>query len=154
MVQWPEMSNRVSIMMLNTLLEFVWARSKPAHMCSWRSHVNSLSSSPNTGYGSPCNTCTVTMGIWVMNVLTMQLNLGHSDLLLATMLPPAGFITTLMLTLMLPRVLNAVKTSLKSWNDCNARELMHRRFLKIEVSSPSGSLCFLCISRAFFVCHL
>ena len=27
-------------MILNTLLEFVWARSKPAHMCSWRSHVN------------------------------------------------------------------------------------------------------------------
>ena len=25
---------------LNTLLEFVWARSKPAHMCSWHSHVN------------------------------------------------------------------------------------------------------------------
>ena len=24
------------------LLEFVWARSRPANMCSWRSHVSSL----------------------------------------------------------------------------------------------------------------
>ena len=38
----PEMSNRVSIMILCVLQAFVWARSKPAHMCSWRSHVNNL----------------------------------------------------------------------------------------------------------------
>ena len=36
-------------------------------MFSWRLHVNGPSYAPNTGYGSPCNTCTVTPGFWVMN---------------------------------------------------------------------------------------
>ena len=130
MVQWPEMSNRVSIMILNTLLEFVWARSKPAHMCSWHSHVDNLWSAPNTGHGSPCNTCTVTVEIWVMNVLTMPLHLGHSDLPLATMLPHDGFI----ITLTLPCVSMAVTTSARFWNECSTLELMQRRYLKIEVS--------------------
>ena len=65
-----------------------------------------------------------------MNVLTMPLHLGHSDLPPATMLPPAGFI----ITLMLPGVLMAVTTSPRSWNDCNALELMQRHYLKIGVS--------------------
>ena len=64
------------------------------------------------------------------DVLTMPLHLGHSDLHLATMLPPAGFI----ITLMHPCVLMAVTTSPRSWNDCNAFEQMQRRFPTIEVS--------------------
>ena len=49
--------------------------------------------------------------------------LGHSDLPLATMLPPAGSI----ITLTFPCVLMAVTTSPRSWNDSNALELMQRR---------------------------
>ena len=61
------MWKRVFILTLNTLLVYAWARSKPALMFSWRLHVNGPSIAPNTGYGSPCNTCTVTPGFWVMN---------------------------------------------------------------------------------------
>ena len=91
------MTNHASFVILNTLLVFAWARSRLVHMCSWHSHVNGPCYAPNTGFGSPCNTCTVTVEIWVMNVLTMPLHLGHSDLPLATMLPPAGFVKTLTL---------------------------------------------------------
>ena len=41
--------------------------------------------------------------------------LGHLELLLATMLPLAGFV----ITLTFPCVLMAVTTSARSWNDCN-----------------------------------
>ena len=58
------------------------------------------------------------------------LHLGPSALPLTIMLPPAGFI----ITLMHPRVLMAVTTSLRSWNDYNAFEQMQRRFPKIGVS--------------------
>ena len=71
-------------MILNALLEFAWARYRLVHMCSWRSHVNGPCYAPNTGFDSPCNTCTVKVEIWVMNVLTIPLHLGHSDLSLAT----------------------------------------------------------------------
>ena len=69
-------------------------------------------------------------GIWVMNVLTMPLHLGPSALPLTITLPPAGFI----ITLMHPRVLMAVTTSLRSWNDYNAVEQMQRRFPQKGVS--------------------
>ena len=65
-----------------------------------------------------------------MNVLTMPLRLGHSDLPLATMLPPAGF--TIILTL--PCVLMDVTTSPRSWNDCNTLEQMQCRFTEMGVS--------------------
>ena len=89
-------------------------------------------------------------GILEMNVLTMPLHLGHSDLLLATMLPPAGFI----ITLTLPCVLMAVTTSPRSWNDCNALELMQRHYLKIEVCVvfTIGFIVFLVhLTRIFYV---
>ena len=36
------MNSHVFIMILCMMPVFVWARSRPAHMCSWRSHVNNL----------------------------------------------------------------------------------------------------------------
>ena len=59
-----------------------------------------------------------------MNVLTMLLHLVHLALSLATTLPPAGFI----ITLMHPRVLMAVTALPRSWNDYNAFEQMQRHF--------------------------
>ena len=53
-----------------------------------------ISVHPTQATAHPCNTCLVTVEIWVMNVLTMPLHLGHSDLPLATMLLPTGFIIT------------------------------------------------------------
>ena len=87
------------------------------------------------------NACTVTVEIWVMNVLTMPLHLGHSDLPLATLVPPAG----ILITLTLPCVLMAVTTSAKSWNDCSTREMMQRRFsiTGVSVVFAIGSIVFL-----------
>ena len=116
---------RVLLTIRCMLLVFVWAQSKLVHMCSSRWHVNS-----NIGYGSPCNTCMVMVGISVTNVLTMPLHLAHSDSPLATTLPRAGFIITLTLLC----VLMAVTTSARSWNDCSTFEQMQRHFLKIGVS--------------------
>ena len=48
-----------------------------------------------------------------MNVLTMPLHLGHSDIPLATTLPPAGFV----ITLTHPCVSMAVITSARFWKD-------------------------------------
>ena len=70
-------------------------RSRLVHMCSWYSLVNGPWCSLNANFGSPCNTCMVTVEIWVMNVLTMPLHLGPSDLPQATTLPLVGFIITL-----------------------------------------------------------
>ena len=84
-------------LILCMLLVFVWARSRPAHMCSWRSHVNNLCSVLNTGYGSPCSTCLAIVEIWVMNVLIMPLHLARVGSSLATTLPHDGFIITLTL---------------------------------------------------------
>ena len=89
----PGMSSRAFIIILCMLLVFAWARSRLVHMCSWHSHVNGPWYSLNANFDSPCNTCTVTVEIWVMNVLTMPLHVGPSALPLTTMLPPAGFIT-------------------------------------------------------------
>ena len=97
------------------------------------SHINNLWSAPNTGYGSPCSTCTVTVEISLMNVLIMPLHLGHWDLTLATTLSPTGFV----ITWTLPCVLMAVTTSARSWSDCSTLEQMQRCYLKIAVSLDS-----------------
>ena len=124
------MSSRVLILILCVLLVYAWARSRLAHMCSWRLHVSGRCCAPNTAYGLPCNMCMVIVGIWVTTVLTMPLHLAHSDSLLVTTLPLVGFIITLMLL----RVLMAVTTSARSRNDCNTFEEMQRHFLNIGVS--------------------
>ena len=115
----------------NTLLVCAWARSKPALMFSWRLHVNGPCSAPNTGYGSPCNTCTVTLGIWVMNVPIMLLHLVHLASFPATTLPLAGFVITLT---HLPVVM-VVTASARFWKDCIALEQKQRRYLKMGVSA-------------------
>ena len=124
---------------LNTRLEFAWARSRLVHMCSWHSHVNDPWYALNTNFGSPCNTCTVTVEIWVMNVLTMPPHLGLSALSLATTLPPAGFIITLTHLL----VLMIATTS--------AEVLEKLRSTRAEAASfpQDGSWCF--VHRRFFV---
>ena len=137
------MSNHVSIMILITPLVFVWARSKLVHMCNWRSHVNGPCYAPNTDFGSPCNTCTVPVEIWVTNVLTMLLHMAHSDSPPATTLPPAGFIMTLTLLC----VLMTVTTSARSWNDCSTFEQMQCHLFKIEV----GVVFFIIGSTVSFV---
>ena len=112
-------------------------------MFSWRLHASGQCYAPHTDC-LPCNTCTVTMEIWVMNVLTMPLHLGYLDLLTSShnVAPPAG----LFLNLMLSCDLTAVRTLL---------ELMQSRFLEIEVSVVfTIGLCLLCISRALFWCYL
>ena len=103
----------------------------------------------NTGFGSPCSTCTVTKGIWVMNVLTMPLHLGHSDLLLATTLPPSGFV----ITLTHPCVLMAVTTSARFCNDCSTSERMQCRYLKMGVGVvfTIGVIVFLVHFTCIFV---
>ena len=55
---------------------------------------------------------------------------GHSDLPLATVLPPAGFI----IILTLPYVLMVVTTSVRSWNVCSTSKQMQRHFSKMGVS--------------------
>ena len=91
----PVMWKRAFIKTLNTLLGYAWARSKPALMFSWRLHVNGPSYAPNTGYGSPCITCTVTPGFWVMNVPVMPLHWVRLASFPATAMPLAGFVITL-----------------------------------------------------------
>ena len=71
-----------------------------------------------------------------MNVLTMPPHLGHSDLPLAIMLPPDGFIITL--------------------TDYSTVEQMQRRYLKIGVSVvfTIGIMVFLVhLSRIFYVIY-
>ena len=100
-------------------------------MFSWHLRVNGPCHAPNTGHGSPCNTCTFTFGIFAMNVLTMLLHLVHLALSLATTLPPAGLVITLT---HLPVVM-AVTTSARFWKDCSTSEPMERRYLKMGVSA-------------------
>ena len=114
--RFPVMWKRVFIMTLNTLLVNAWARSKPALMFSWRLHVNGPSYAPNTGYGSPCNTCTVTPGFWVMNVPVMPLHSVRLASFPGTTMPLAGFVITLT---HLPVVM-VVTASARFWKDCIA----------------------------------
>ena len=129
-VQWSRMSSRVFIMIFSLLLVYAWARSRLVRMCSWHACQRSmifaqrkLRLTMQHVYGHS------TVEIWVMNVLTMPLHLGPSASPLTTTLPSAGFI----ITLTHPRVLMAVTSSLRSWNDYNAFEQMQRRFPKIGV---------------------
>ena len=70
------MNSHVFLIIPCMLLAFVWARFKSAHMCSWRSRVNSLRFVFSTDYDLPCNTCTVTVGIWATNAPIMLLPLA------------------------------------------------------------------------------
>ena len=65
----------------------------------------------------PCSTYMVAVEIWVMDVLTMPLHLAHSGLPPNKTLSLVGIIIILMHLL---RVLLAVTTSMKFWNDYNA----------------------------------
>ena len=133
-------------MIPNMPLEFAWARSRLVHMCSWHSHVNAL----NTNFGSPCNTCTVTVEILVMNVLTMPPHLGPLDLPQTITLPHAGFIRTLTH----PCVLMAATTLTNSWNDCNTLDPVQRRFPKMGVSVvfTIGFIVFIVhLTRTFYL---
>ena len=65
----------------------------------------------NTGYGLPCNTCTDTLGTWVMNVPNMPLHLVHLVSSPVTTLPLAGFVITWIPLL----VLMLTTTVVKSW---------------------------------------
>ena len=140
----------ILIMILSMLLVFPWARSRLVHTCSWQSLVNGPCYAPNTGFGSPCNTCMDTVAIWVMIVLT-TLHLGHSDLPPATMLPPAGFINNFDTSVCFDGCNNinvSLETFAAHWNRCNVTS----RKWKLALCSPSGSVCLLCSSRAF-LCH-
>ena len=116
---------------------------KPALMFSWRLHVSGQCFAPNTGYGLPCNTCTVTLGIWVMNVPIMPLHMVH--LPLGTTLPLAGFVITLT---HLPVVM-VVTASARFWKDCIALEQMQRRYLKMGVSAVFIIGFFVSLRHAF-----
>ena len=129
------------LLILNTLLVFAWARSGLVHMRSWHSHVNSPCYAPNTSHGSPCNTCTVTLGIWVMNVPTMLLHLIHLALSLASTLPPAGFVITLT---HLPVVM-AVTTSARFKIELQKQ----RRYLKMGVSAVCTIGFFVSLTYTF-----
>ena len=58
-------------------------------------HVSGRRHAANTGYDLPCNTCTATLGTWVMNVLIMPPHLGHLALCLVTTLLRVGLVITL-----------------------------------------------------------
>ena len=132
------------------LLVFFWAQSKLVHTCSWRLHVNSLSSVPNVGCGSPCSTCMVIVELWVMNVLIMPLHLAHLDSSLTTTLPHAGFIITFTLVCfvgcdniseVLER-LQHIRTDATSFHQDRCKRWF----------SSSGPPCPLCISRDVWSC--
>ena len=127
------------------LLVYAWARSKPALMFSWRLHVNGPSFAPNTGYSSPCNTCTVTPGFWVMNVPVMPLHWVHLAPFPATTMPLAGFVITLThLT-----VVMVVTASARFWKDCIALEQKQRRYLQMGVSAVFTIGFFVSLTYAF-----
>ena len=106
------------------------ARSRSEHTYSWRKHVNNLWYALNTGYGSPCNMCLVTVEIWETNVLIMPLHLAHLDSSLAIMSPRVGLVTNLTPLY----VLMAVTTSAKLLNDYNSSEPILRRDTRTEFS--------------------
>ena len=142
------MNSHVFIMILSTLLVFVWAQSRLAHMCSWRSHVKIVCSVLKTGHGSPCSTYMVTVEIWVTNALTMPLHLAHLDSSLKKTIADAG----LVITLTLLSVLMAVITSARFQNDCNTFEQMQRRFTRTgsSVGSSHRVYCDLCALHVNF----
>ena len=98
--------------------------------------------------GSPCNTCMVTVGSLVMNVLTMPLHLRLSALPQTITLPPVGFAITLMPL----RVWMVATTSLRSWNDYNACKRMLCLFPNMGVSTvfTMGFIVFVVHPRAFW----
>ena len=76
------------------------------HVFSGHLHVNGQCFAPNTGYGLPCNTCMVTLGIWEMNVPIMPPHWGHSALCQIMTLLHVGFVITLILLLVV--VINSI----------------------------------------------
>ena len=76
MALWFGMSSRAVLTILCMLLVCSWARSRLAHISNWHSGVNDPWFSLSANFDSPCNTCTVTVVICVMKVLTMPLHLG------------------------------------------------------------------------------
>ena len=120
------------------LLVCAWARSKPALMFSWRLHVNGPCYAPNTGHGSPCNTCTVTLGIWIMNVPIVPLHLVHLGSFPATALPLAGFVITLTHLPILVTVTASARLELKQ-----------HRYLRMGVSAVFLIGFFVTLTHAF-----
>ena len=155
MVQSPMMSSRAFITILCMLLECAWARSKPAHMCSWRLHVHNLWSVSNVDCGSPCNTCMVTVVILVMNVLTMPLHSGPWALPQTTTLPPVGFTINFdasasfdschNITEILER-LQRIRTDAVSLSPNRSLNCVHHRVHRACCAShvPSGRFVFSC----------
>ena len=92
----------------------IQARTRSAGTC-----MSAVDAVPNTSYGLPCNTCTDTLGIWVMNVPIMPLHLVHWASFPVTTLPLAEFVMTLT---HLPVVM-AVTTSARFRKDFTALEL-------------------------------
>ena len=129
MVRWPEMWNRV--MILNTWW-CVPGHDPSPHPRTAGARMSTVHAMrPNTGYGLPCNTCTVTQGTWAMTVLIMLQHLVHLALSLATTLPPAGFV--IILTHL--NVVVAATTSARFWKDCSTLGQKQRRYLKMGVSA-------------------
>ena len=116
-----------------------------AHMLSWRLHVSGRRCAPNTGYGLSCNTCTDTLGTWVLNVLIMPLRLVHLASFPVTILPLAGFVITLS---HLPVVLT-VTISARSLKNCMALELEQHRYLRTGVSAVFLIGFFVTLTHAF-----
>ena len=116
-----------------------------AHMFNWRLHVSGRRYAPNTGYGLSCNTCTETLGTWVLNVLIMPLRLVHLASFPVTILPLAGFVITLT---HLP-VLVTVTISARSWKNCMALELKQHRYLRTRVSAVFLIGFFVTLTHAF-----
>ena len=114
-------------------------------MFNWRLHVSGRRYATNTGYGSPCNTCTDTLGTWVLNVLIMPLRLVHLASSPVTILPLAGFIITLTHLL----VVVTVTTSVTSWKNGIALELKQHRYLRTRVSAVFLIGFFVSLTHAF-----
>ena len=138
------MWNRVFIMTLNTLLVCAWARSMPALTFSWRLHVSGQCYAPSTAYSLPCNTCAVTLGIWVMNVPIMPLHLVHLALFPVTTLPLAGFVITL--TSLPVLVTNSISEVLEN---CVASEVKQHHYLRMGVSVVFLIGLFVTLTHAF-----
>ena len=112
-------------------LKITWeelARIHRVRLQLWR--VSGQCYALNTGYGLPCNTYTVTLGIWVMNVPIMPLHLVHLASFPATTLPLAGFVKTLTHLVVMVETASA-----RFWKDCIALELKQRCCLKVGVSA-------------------
>ena len=139
----PVMRIRVFTLTLNTLLEFAWARSRL--VCAAGTRMSTVHDFRPTQ--TSAHHATRVWSRWNSgnDVTTMPLHLAHSDSPPTTTLPPAGFI----ITLTLPCVLMAVSTSPRPWNDCNALELMQRRYLGTRVSVVFLIGFFVTLTHAF-----